>query len=112
MDLYQILYPDLKMLNLKSGGNRPTYSYDSKEKMSKSKCNKEYNFKNRYNLFKADTEEYLGTDTLLGLSKSFNIDISTLYKTTDSNATCREYTLTELIELPYSLEELYGENYF
>ena len=48
MDLYKVLHPELKILNLKSGGNRPTYSYESRERISKSKCTTEYDFEKRY----------------------------------------------------------------
>lgn len=76
MDLYQILHPELKLLNLKSGGNRPTYSYEAKEKMSKSKCQREYNFEKRYIVIKEDTDEILYVGTILEISKYLKININ------------------------------------
>jgi len=75
MDLYSVLNPGLKMLNLKSGGNRPTYTYEAKERMSKSKCQKEYDFEKRYIVINEDTEELLYVGTALEISKFLKIDL-------------------------------------
>lgn len=106
MDLYQVLHPELKMLNLKSGGNRPEYSYESKEKISKSKCKKQYDFKQRYNILDANSEEFLGTGTLLELGKIFNININQLEGTLIHKNTVRKYSLIESLDEPVDRDEI------
>ena len=75
IDLYSILHSELKILNLKSGGNRPTYSYEAKEKMSKSKCIKNYNFEKRYIVIREENEELLFVGTALEISKFLKINL-------------------------------------
>lgn len=75
INLYSVLHPELKILNLKSGGNRPTYSYEAKERISKSKCIKKYNFEKRYIIIKEDDEELLYVGTALEISKYLKINL-------------------------------------
>lgn len=113
IDLYQILHPELKILNLKSGGNRPTYSYEAKEKMSKSKCQREYDWKQRYIVYKIDNDEILYIGTLLDISKFIKIDIQHLTicnKMWSSILNCYFSIIEELDE--DILNSYYGENYF
>ena len=85
MDLYSVLNPGLKMLNLKSGGNRPTYTYEAKERMSKSKCQKEYDFEKRYIVINEENEELLYVGTALEISKFLKIDLPCMLRINSLN---------------------------
>ena len=113
MGLYQVLHPELKMLNLKSGGNRPTYSYEAKERMSKSKCKIDYNFEKRYVVYRELDDELLYVGTILELSKFLKIDINilvTTYKIWSDILGCYINIIEELDS--EILDSYYGENYF
>jgi hypothetical protein len=83
MSLYTTLHPELQMLNLKSGGNRPSFSYESKENISKSKCVKDYNFEKRYIVINEDTEELLYVGTALEICKFLKIDLPYIFRITN-----------------------------
>jgi predicted GIY-YIG superfamily endonuclease len=113
MDLYQILYPELEMINLKSGGNRPEYSYQSKCRISKSKCKNEYNFEKRYIVYRELDEEILYVGTLLDISKFLKVDIqhlTTSNKMWNNDLDCYFNIMEELDN--EILDSYYGENYF
>lgn len=113
MDLYQILHPELKILNLKSGGDRPTYTYESKEKMSKSKVIRDYDFKQRYIVIREENEELLYVGTLLDISKTLEIGLHKLLiteKTWNNKLNCYINIIEELNEDILDLD--YNKNYF
>lgn len=113
MSLYSILHPELEILNLKSGGNRPTYSYESREKMSKSKCKTKYDFEKRYIVYRESDEELLYVGTLLDISKFLKINVtilSTVSKMWSDTLNCYVNIIEELND--EILDSYYGENYF
>lgn len=113
MDLYKVLHPELKMLNLKSGGNRPTYSYESRERISKSKCKNEYDFEKRYIVYRELDDELLYVGTILELSKFLKIgviDLLTVSKMWSDILNCYINIIEELSD--EILDSYYGENYF
>ena len=76
---YKLEHPELKPLNLKTCGNRPTFSYEAKCNITISKTKIKYNNK-RYNAIDCNTGEFIATGTLLELSKLFNIPVRLLLK--------------------------------
>lgn len=113
MNLYQILHPELKMLNLKSGGNRPEYSYESREKMSKSKCKKQYDFEKRYVVYRESDDELLYVGTILEISKFLKINVNNLITSSKMWSDTLNCYINIIEELDCEiLDSYYGENYF
>ena len=113
IDLYQVLHPELKMLNLKSGGNRPTYSYESKERISKSKCKIDYDFEKRYVVYKESDDELLYVGTILEIAKVLKIDVNLLLTVSKMWSDILGCYVSIIEELDSEiLDSYYGENYF
>lgn len=101
------------MLNLKSGGNRPTYSYEAKERMSKLKCQREYDFEKRYIVYRESDDELLYVGTILEIAKVLKIDVNLLLTVSKMWSDILGCYVSIIEELDSEiLDSYYGENYF
>lgn len=75
---YSRLNPKKKILNLKTGGSNPNYSYESRVNISKGKIKKEYDYKQKYSLYDYNTNELLYVGDIFEISKYSNVSISEL----------------------------------
>jgi len=112
MDLYSILHSELKILNLKSGGNRPTYSYEAKETISKSKCIKDYDFEKRYIVIREENEELLFVGTALEISKYLKIDLPWLLSTNNHWSNVLNCKINFLEELNSDITDWINDIYY
>jgi len=75
IEAYKLLNPNKKCVNLKSGGNRPTYTFEAKCNISIGKFKKDYDLKQRYLVYREYDEELLYVGTLLESVKDCKIPI-------------------------------------
>lgn len=105
--------PNKEALNLKECGSRPTYSYEARERISKGKAKKDYDFKQRYIVINSTTDEFLYIGNILDISKTFNIqldDILSIDTTYIQSLDCSVNIIEELDD--GLLEWVNEENYF
>ena len=113
MELYQLMFPNKKILNLKSGGNRPEFTFEAKERISKSKSKKEYDYEKRYVVHKFEDDELLFVGTILEISKYLKITSDKVLTITKSwNDTLNTFiNITEELDDDF-LDVFNDENYF